>query len=97
MSKNKAMEAVNQFICIMMDYMRETKKPNDSKENVNEDAEKHKVAEMKSILTPDNKIRFGSATAYRSNGISGMMLNVIPYENFDRVYIKLELKLAQLE
>lgn len=73
----------------------ETKKPNDSKENVNEDAEKHKVAEMKSILTPDNKIRFGSATAYRSNGISGMMLNVIPYENFDRVYIKLELKLAK--
>ena len=29
MSKNKAMEAVNQFICIMMDYMRESKKPNE--------------------------------------------------------------------
>lgn len=29
MPKNKAMNAVNQFIYIMMDYMRESKKPNE--------------------------------------------------------------------
>lgn len=76
----------------------ESEKPNDgSKENVNEEAEKYKVAEMKSIITPDNKIRFGRTSIYRCNDVSGMMLNIIPYEDFDKVFVEMTLKLSKSE
>ena len=70
----------------------EQKKPNNQGQN---DPNGSKVAEMESITTPDNKIRFGTTSVFQRNGISGMTINIIPYEDFDKVYLKLTLKLEK--
>ena len=59
------------------------------------DPEKYKIAELKSIQTPDKKIRLGTARVYSQNGITGMMLNVVPYEDFNEVYLKITMKLEK--
>lgn len=65
----------------------ETKDPNDP--------ETYKIAELEPIKTPDNKIILGSSRVYSQNGITGMMLNIAPTENFDKVYLKITLKLEK--
>lgn len=65
----------------------ETKDPNDP--------ETYKIAELEPIKTPDNKIILGSSRVYSQNGITGMMLNIASTENFDKVYLKITLKLEK--
>lgn len=66
------------------------KKP---KVEIDQEAADHEVGKMKSITTPDKKIRFGTTTLYRYDDISGMIINVIPYEDFDKVYLLLTMEM----
>lgn len=66
----------------------------EEKKDLNDPAT-YKIAELKSIQTSDKKIRLGSSRVYSQDGITGMMLNVIPTENFDKVYLKITLKLEK--
>lgn len=74
------------------------KEPNveekEEKKDANDPAT-YKIAELKSIQTPDKKIRLGSSRVYSQDGTTGMMLNVIPTENFEQVYLKITLKLEK--
>ena len=47
------------------------KKP---KVEIDQEAADHEVGKMKSITTPDKKIRFGTTTLYRYDDISGMII-----------------------
>lgn len=71
-----------------------TEEEKEEKKDANDPAT-YKIAELKSIQTPDKKIRLGSSRVYSQDGITGMMLNVIPTENFDKVYLKITLKLEK--
>lgn len=66
------------------------KKP---KVEIDQDAANHEVGKMKSIITPDKKIRFGTTPLYRYGDISGMTINVIPYEDFEKVYLLLTMEM----
>lgn len=79
-------------------YVKEPAKPEEEEKNnklEGNEAEGYKVAELESITTPDKKIRFGSTSVYQRNGVSGMMINVIPYEDFPKVYLKMTMKMTK--
>ena len=77
-------------------YIKEPKRQEEPKKTPQKnDSVEEKITELKSIITPDKKIRLGSTRVYECNGTTGMMLNIIPLENFEKVYLKITMKLAK--
>lgn len=76
------------------DKKEEQEKKEPIKVKVDQEAADHEVAKMKSIITPDNKIRIGTTPIYKYDNVCGMTINIIPYENFDKVYLQITMELA---
>ncbi|MBQ2909324.1 MAG: hypothetical protein IJE53_00785 [Bacilli bacterium] len=59
------------------------------------DPENHKITELKSVITPDKKLRLGTTRVYEYEGLTGMMLNIVPLEDFANIYLKITMQLAK--
>lgn len=57
--------------------------------------ENHKITELKSVITPDKKLRLGTTRVYEYEGLTGMMLNIVPLEDFANIYLKITMQLAK--
>ena len=62
---------------------------------IDQEAADHRVAKVRTITTPDEKIRFGTTSIYRSDNISGMTITITPYEDFKKVFLLLTMELPE--
>ena len=57
--------------------------------------ENYKITELESVITPDKKLRLGSTRVYEYDGLTGMMLNIIPVADFEHTYLKITMHLEK--